>query len=98
MIKRWLIIKVFFLDLLRWLHILPDVWYKSELDLAKIRGKEWAEFFKTAWRDCCDCIHESEIGTMSCHECFDDPIRPNWVKSGSGGRGEADHGSDHKET
>lgn len=48
--KHWLIIQVFFLDWLRFFHILPNVWYKAELDLAKIQGKELANFFKK-WSD-----------------------------------------------
>jgi len=36
------------------------------------------EPMRSAWRDCCDCVHEGEIGTCSCHECFDDPSRPQW--------------------
>jgi hypothetical protein len=40
--------------------------------------EQHAKSLRKAWRDCCDCVHEGEIGTLSCQECFDDPARPNW--------------------
>lgn len=44
MYKRWLIVCTFIVDLLRWCHILPNVWYQCEIDLAELRAEEWADF------------------------------------------------------
>ena len=53
-------------------------------DIVRMRGKEQkeqiAESMRKSWRDCCDCKHEIEIETASCHECFDDPARPHWER------------------
>jgi hypothetical protein len=51
MIEKWLILKVKVIDLLRHLHLIPDVWYESEIELAKIRGKRTAEFFNKPTSD-----------------------------------------------
>lgn len=43
--KLWLIIKVQIIYMLMRFNFIPRVWYKSELDLAKIRGQELYDFF-----------------------------------------------------
>ena len=43
--KKYLIVKVWCVHFLQLTGILPIVWYKCEIDLSKIRGKEWAKFF-----------------------------------------------------
>jgi len=42
--KKWLIIKVCAIHILQKFKILPNVWYDSEIRLAKIRGKELSDF------------------------------------------------------
>ena len=44
--RYWLIVKVFVLHIFQYFKILPNVWYRCELDLAKINGKRMADFFK----------------------------------------------------
>jgi len=44
--KNYLIIKVFFIHLLIRFGIIENVWYNSEIELGKIRGKELSEFLK----------------------------------------------------
>ena len=41
-----LVIKVWSVYQLIRLHILPNVWYKCELDLAEIKAKRMAQWFK----------------------------------------------------
>lgn len=43
--QKWLAIKVEIIYLLRRLRIIPDVWYQSEIDLAKLKADELFEFF-----------------------------------------------------
>jgi hypothetical protein len=38
--KRYLTVKVWIINKLRCIRIIPDVWYQSEIDLAGIRAKE----------------------------------------------------------
>ena len=45
--KRYLFAIVFCIRWLRYLRILPNVWYQSEFTLAEIRGKELADFFNS---------------------------------------------------
>ena len=45
--KRYLIIKVWIIHLLQKLKILPNVWYASEIKLAKIRGSELVDSLTT---------------------------------------------------
>ena len=44
--KRYLIIKVWIIHLLQRLKILPNIWYASEIKLAKIKGRELADLVK----------------------------------------------------
>lgn len=55
--RRWLLIKVFFIHWLQVFGILPMIWYKSEIDLAEIKGKELAKIF-----DNCGSDHERRRG------------------------------------
>ncbi len=43
--ERMLVIKVNIIFLLRWLGLIKNVWYKSDIELADIRAKELAAFF-----------------------------------------------------
>ena len=38
--RMYLIVKVWVIYKLRYLKLIPDVWYQSEIDLAGIRAKE----------------------------------------------------------
>ena len=40
---RLLKLKVFIMKLLRWGHLIPDVWYSCEIELASIRAAEQAK-------------------------------------------------------
>lgn len=51
MAMKWLIFKVKAINLFRNLKLIPNIWYKSELELAEIRGKEMAEFFRKSLHD-----------------------------------------------
>ena len=44
--KQYLIIKVWIIHLLQRLKILSNVWYASEIKLAKIKGRELADLVK----------------------------------------------------
>ena len=44
--KRWLNLKGWFVLLLIKLKLIPEYWYDCEIKLAKIRGKEYADFFQ----------------------------------------------------
>jgi len=44
--KKYLQVKVLVVHILIRLHIIPNVWYQCEIDLAEIVGKEWGDFFK----------------------------------------------------
>jgi len=47
MIKyNWLRAKVFVIVFLRSMRLIRNVWYKSEIKLAKINGKRLADFFE----------------------------------------------------
>ena len=53
-------------------------------DIVRMRGKEQkeqiAESMRKSWRDCCDCKHEREIETASCHVCSRIDARPHWER------------------
>lgn len=49
--KTYLRIVVFFLHVLITLNLRPNVWYQCELDLAKIKAKEWCCFFDECNKD-----------------------------------------------
>lgn len=44
--KLRLRIAIFFITWLRVARLIPDVWYKQEIELAEIEGRELSEFFK----------------------------------------------------
>jgi len=44
--KKWLIIKVFFTQVLIRLKLIPNVWYACEIELGTIRSEELYKFFK----------------------------------------------------
>lgn len=37
--------KVFCIQLLRWLKLIPDVWYESEIELSWLKAKEMHKYF-----------------------------------------------------
>lgn len=43
---RWLKVKVWFIHWMTRLKLRPNTFHKSEIELAKINGKRWAEFFR----------------------------------------------------
>jgi hypothetical protein len=57
-----------------------DLLKQAILYIPGVPKEQPCESLINAWRDCCDCVHEREIGTSSCSECFDDPARPSWEK------------------
>jgi len=37
--RYWLIVKVFIVNTLQYLHILPMIWYECQIELGKLEGK-----------------------------------------------------------
>ena len=62
--RIYLEVMVWFIMRLRWMKIIPDVWYKSEIDLAKILAKEYGEFFRKQDHFGEDCIGLKSKGEL----------------------------------
>lgn len=43
---RYLKAKRFFVQRLRFLKLIPDIWYDCEIEIARYEGEQLAEFFK----------------------------------------------------
>lgn len=68
---KWLKVKRFFIQLLRFFKIIPNVWYATEIELGRLKAEKLIEFFGPFCIDCGKMLTADEVEYLetTCCDC-----------------------------